>query len=130
MSEYDPLPPGSDGQYIPYPKALKQLAERFKASPEELAIWVRAGPGRGLGGLTAYCNANERYPPPEFFFDSYSGDDPDCRDYLSPLMRCWFRKQDILDFSPTRRFITGTALIERWSGACRHSTRGVHTCQN
>ena len=116
MSEYDPIPPGPDSQYIAYPKAMKQLAERFKASPEELAIWVRAGPGRGLGGLTAYCNANELDPPPEFYFDPYSGDDPDCRDYLSPLMRCWFRKQDILNFSPTRRFITGAALIERWSG--------------
>ena len=28
------------------------------------------------GGLTAYLNANELDPPPEFCFDPYLGDDP------------------------------------------------------
>ena len=113
MSEYVPHPPGPDGQYIPYPKAMTQLAERLGASPEELAVWVFMGPE--LGGLPAYLNANELDPPPEFCFDPYLGDDPDCRDYLSPLMACWFRQQDILNFTPTERYITGEALIDRWS---------------
>ena len=100
-------------QYIACPKALMQLAERLKASPDELAVWVFIGPD--FGGLTAYLNANELDPPPEFCFDPYLGDDPDCRDYLSPLMACWFRQQDILNFTPTERYITGAALIDRWS---------------
>ena len=112
MTEYVPLPPGPDGQYIAYPKAMAQLAERLKASPEELAVWIFMGPD--LGGLPAYLNANELDPLPEFCFDPYLGDDPDCLDYLSPLAACWFRQQDIQNFSPTRRFITGAALIERW----------------
>ena len=91
---------------------MGQLAKRLKASPEELAVWVFMGPD--LGGLPAYLNANELDPPPEFYFDPYLGDDPYCLDYLSPLVACWFRQQDIQNFSPTRRFITGAALIERW----------------
>ena len=112
MSEYDPLPPGPDGQYIAHPKAMVQLANRLKASPAELAVWVFMGPE--LGGLPAYLNANELDPPPEFCFDPYLGDDPYCLDYLSPLTACWFREQDILNFSPTRRFIAGRALMDRW----------------
>ena len=100
MSEYDPLPSGPDGQYIAYPKAMTQLAKRLKASPEELAVWIFMGPD--LGGLPAYLNANELDPPPEFYFDPYLGDDPYCRDYLSPLTACWFRQQDILNFTPTQ----------------------------
>ena len=112
MTEYDLPSPPLEGPYIAYPQAMAQLAERLKASPEELAVWVFMGPD--LGGLTAYFNANELDPPPEFCFDPYLGDDPDCLDYLSPLVACWFRQQDILNFSPTRRFITGAALIARW----------------
>ena len=36
-------------------------------------------------------------------------------DYLSPLMACWFRQDDIDRFEPADRYITGAALIERWS---------------
>ena len=113
MSKYDLSSPPLEGQYIAYPKAMRQLAKRLKASPEELAVWVFVWPEPG--GLPAYLNANELDPPPEFCFDPYSGDDPDCRDYLSPLMACWFRQQDILNFTPTERYITGEALIDRWS---------------
>ena len=113
MSEYELSSPPLEGQYIAFPKAMRQLAKRLKASPEELAVWVFLGPE--LGGLTAYLNANELDPPPKFYFDPYVGDDPDCRDYLSPLTACWFRQQDILDFTPTERYITGAALIDRCS---------------
>ena len=112
MSEYDLPSPPLEGQYIAYPKAMGQLAKRLKALREEFAVWVFMGPD--LGGLPAYLNANELDPPPEFYFDPYLGDDPYCLDYLSPLVACWFRQQDIQNFSPTRRFITGAALIERW----------------
>ena len=115
MSENDPSSPPLEGPYIAYPKAMARFAERLKASPEELAVWIFMWP-EDPGGLPAYTNANERDPPDEFNFDQHSGDDPDCRDYLSPLMECWFREQDTLNFSPTRRFITGAELVERWSG--------------
>ena len=99
MTEYDLPSPPLEGQYIPYPKAMTQLAERLKASPEELAVWIVMWP-EDPGGLPAYTNANESDPPDEFNFDQYSGDDPDCRDYLSLLMGCWFREQDTLNFIP------------------------------
>ena len=100
----------SKDQYIACPKALMQLAERLRASPEELAAWVCVGPEHGR--LAAYLKVNELDPPPEFHFGPHPGDD---FDYLSPLMACWFREDDVLNFSPTERYITGAALIDRWS---------------
>ena len=103
-------PLDSKDQYLAYPKALARMAERLEASAEELAAWVFLGPE--LDGLIAYVNANELDPPPEFDFALHPRDD---FDYLSPLMACWFRKDDVLNFSPTERYMTGTALIDHWS---------------
>lgn len=97
-------------QYIAYPKAMKRLAERLKATPEEIAAWIFMGPKNG--GLTAYLNANELDPPPQFYYGIGSADD---FDYLSPLMACWFREDDIANFEPANRYITGKVLIARWS---------------
>lgn len=94
--------------FIAYPKALKILQERWQASPDELAVWIFRGPE--AGGIAAYCNANELDPPPRFYF-AYNLSE----DYLSALMGCWFLQSDIDQFVPTDRYITGTALIERWS---------------
>lgn len=98
-------------EYIAYPKAMKLLAERLDATPEELAAWLFYGPGPGLDGLTAYLNANELDPPPRFYYANYVGS----FDYLAPLMSCWFLAEEIANFQPTERYITGNALIERWS---------------
>jgi hypothetical protein len=38
--------------YIPYPKAMRLLAERIGATPEEMAAWIFYGPE--MGGLEAY----------------------------------------------------------------------------
>lgn len=102
--------PASPVRFIAYPKALKLLADRLDATPEELAgwVWMEAK----SGGLDAYLNANELDPPPKFYYSLGSGDD---FDYLSPLMACWFSDEDIAHFEPATRFITGKALIERWS---------------
>lgn len=97
-------------RYIAYPLALKLLAERHNATAHELAGWVFAGPEDG--GLCAYLNANELDPPPRFYFDILSCDD---YDYLVPLMPCWFREADILNFEPKDRFVTGADLMKRWS---------------
>ena len=103
-------PLDSKDQYLAYPKALARMAERLEASAEELAAWVFLGPE--LDGLIAYVNANELDPPPEFDFALHPRDD---FDYLSPLMACWFRKDDVLNFTPAEGYMTGAALIDRWS---------------
>lgn len=101
-------------KYIAYPKAMKLLAERIDATPEEVAAWLFFGSESEpeLGGLTAFLNANELDPPPKFYYNVGNGDS---FDYLSPLMACWFREEDIANFKPDDRYITGSALIERWS---------------
>lgn len=98
-------------EYIAYPKAMKLLADRLEATPEELAAWLFFGPGSELGGIAAYLNANELDPPPRFYYANYVGS----FDYLAPLMSCWFLAEEIANFQPIERYITGNALIERWS---------------
>ncbi len=95
-------------RYIAYPKAMALLTKRLGATTEELAAWVFIWPLDG--GLAAYTNANELDPPPRFHFDYPMGED-----YISPLMACWFREDEIERFVPTDHYITGKALIERWS---------------
>ena len=101
--ELSPVP------YIAYPKAMHQLATRLGATSAELAAWIFFGPD--AGGIAAYLNANELIPPPRFFYAPGSGN----QDYIAPLMACWFREEDIAQFEPADRYITGAALIERWS---------------
>lgn len=100
--------PNAQGRYIAYPKAMRRLAERLAATPEELAAWIFMGPKDG--GIAAYRNANELDPPPRFYFVHFMGED-----YLSTMMACWFLEDDIEGFNPVDRYITGKALIERWS---------------
>lgn len=95
--------------YIAYPKAIKLLDERLNTTPEELAAWIWVETEHG--GLTAYLHGNELNPPPIFH---YSCDNQEDFDYISPLMACWFHIDDISNFQPTDRYITGKALIERW----------------
>lgn len=97
----------TDADFIAYPKAMKMLADKLNATPEELATWIFLGPD--TGGIAAYQNANELNPAPRFYFDCFMGED-----YLSPLMACWFRQDDIDRFDPADRYITGAVLIERW----------------
>lgn len=123
-SDHRPVSNRSDGQcaasrtgqdstapYVAYPEAMQQLVERLDATPEELAAWVLMG--SESGGLSAYLNINESDPPPRFRYgqdDGIVGDD-----YLSPLMTCWFRVDEIAEFHPEHRYITGSALLKRWS---------------
>lgn len=100
--------PNETGPYIAYPKALRRLEERLGATPEELAAWIFMGPEHG--GIAAYRNANELDPPPKFYFDHFMG-----ANYLAPMMACWFLENDIERLDPADRYITGEALIERWS---------------
>ena len=102
--------PNTPAKYLAYPKAMKLLANRLNAAPEELAAWVWMGPQED--GLAAYLNANELDPPPRFYYFTGTADD---FDYLSPLMACWFKEDDIAAFDPADRYLTGKALIARWS---------------
>ena len=95
--------------FIPYLRAIKELQNRLNTSPEELAAWIFMGASEG--GIAAYVNANELDPPPAFTYKLGNDDD---FDYISPLMTCWFDMDDIANFQPADRFITGTALLERW----------------
>jgi len=99
-------------RYMAYPKAIAQLIERLNATPEELAAWIWFGPEEG--GIAAYVNANELDPPPRFQFELGTGNGED-HDYVSPLMACWFLKDEIAEFNPADRYITGEALIMRWA---------------
>lgn len=96
-------------KYIAYPKALSLLNARLQTTSEEVAAWLFMGPEQG--GLAAYMNANELDPPPKFYYSP--GREGDF-DYFLPLMGCWFLEDDILNFQPTERYVTGKALIERW----------------
>jgi len=100
--------PAPTTRYVAYPKAMHQLTARLGATAEELAAWIWLGPKDG--GITAYLNANEMDPPPRFFYATGS----DSHDYIAPLMACWFKVDDIDQFEPADRYITGAALIERW----------------
>lgn len=104
--------PASPVRYIAYPKAMKLLTKRLGATPEELAAWIFNG--QEDGGLAAFLNANELDPPPQFYYGFCIGTG-DNSDYISPLMACWFREDEIAQFEPTERYITGKALITRWS---------------
>ncbi len=100
--------------YIAYPIALHELVARLNGTPEEIAAWVWDGPNDG--GLAAYLNANELDPPPRFTFPLGSCDGTgDDFDYMSPLMACWFSKDEVARFIPRNRYITGKALIEHWN---------------
>ncbi|MDP1647851.1 MAG: hypothetical protein Q8M01_06590 [Rubrivivax sp.] len=111
-----PVPELAPGKYMAYPKALHHLRERLGSTPEELAAWVWLGPD--TGGLAAYLNVNELDPPPRFNFGvlplfGTAGEED--ADYVAPLMGCWFSSDDVANFQPADRFITGKVLIERWS---------------
>lgn len=99
--------------YLPYPRALRLLTDRLNTTPEEIAAWVWFGPD--CDGICAYKNANELDAPPRFFFDFGYGR-VDNHDYVSPLMACWFSADEIAQFKPTHRYITGAALLQRWCG--------------
>lgn len=114
-SHHSRNPIGPHEEYVAYPKAATLLSDSIGATPEEVAAWIWLTPKHG--GLDAYRNANELMPPPRFFYDVLLHEDGD---YLKPLMGCWFSKAEIDQFRPRERFLTGTALITRWSSSVSH----------
>ncbi|SEN91389.1 hypothetical protein SAMN05216404_108121 [Nitrosospira multiformis] len=98
--------------YIPYAKAMRLLAERIGATPEEMAAWIFYGPE--LGGLRAYEHAHE-FADPWVFSYAVRTHPRISEDYVSPLMNLWFLKEEIINFYPSERYITGKKLIEEWS---------------
>ena len=104
--------PSDAVRYTPYPKAMKNLANRFGATPDELAAWVFMG--KNDNGLVAYLNANELDPPPRFSFHDRDPSSNNDFDYVAPLMACWFDEAELAAFTARDRYVTGAMLCERW----------------
>jgi len=97
-------------KYIPYAQAMNLLRERLNAKPEELAAWIWMTPHEGC--IRAFLNANELHNPPRFFFgDAIDGE----YDYVDSMMGCWFIAEEVRQFQPVDRFVTGRELHDRWS---------------
>lgn len=103
------LIPVSNIIYIPYLTTIKFLIEKFNSIPEELAAWIYQGDING--GLSAFLIDEKSNTLEKFYYDYYCGNP----NYLAPLMTCKFKENDITDFQPIERYITGKMLIERWS---------------
>ncbi len=102
------------GRYIAYPVALKLLDARLQATPEEVAAWIFMGPE--AGGLRAYLNALDLEPPPRFQYAAMEAGLPGAdADYLTPLQACWFAEDEVQCFLPGARYLTGKALVDRWT---------------
>ena len=99
----------SKTQYVPYPTAFSPLNERFDTSPEEIAMWIWLGAHHN--GLRAFVNPGALGAPPRFTFAGTDG-----WDYVSKIMGCWFRLDDLEHFVPTNRYIRCDQLRERWRG--------------
>ncbi len=101
---------------------LNALSEKKKEDQtvEDLgeSEWLK-GMGTKDCGLAAYKPGKESDPPHRFRYE-YSGHRDheghlDDLDYLRPLRRCRFRKDDITTFDPAERYITYKDLNKRWS---------------
>ncbi|WP_420474270.1 hypothetical protein [Noviherbaspirillum sp. ST9] len=94
--------------FLAYPRALQLLTSRLTTTPYELAAWVFLGPEQG--GLAAYRDVAELDTPSRFQFSTFDTGS----DYLAALAACWFREDDVLNFVPVDRFLSGAALVARW----------------
>jgi len=98
-------PTGTDA--VPFLVARRVLSERWSADEEEIAIWI------WRGDLKAYWHdSNLNGPLVPFSFLSNSQDDVGYRKLLSGL---FFSKQDIDEFEPESRYMTGAQVIDRWA---------------
>jgi hypothetical protein len=96
-------------RYIAFPHALRILLGRGLTESDVVAA-VFNGPE--FGGLQAYDAHSPFEDPLLFTYGLYS--DNDDADHLSPLMSCKFLAEDIENFRPSERYISGRELIERW----------------
>lgn len=94
-------------RYIHYLKALRILSSKLDTSPKEIVGWLLLG--SEAYGLDGYRNPLTD-PGMRFSIVGYSA-----LDYLPAMMSCWFIEDDIVNFQPRERLITGECLISRWS---------------
>jgi len=87
------------GEYVHYRNAKAFLEKQFKATAHEIAMWVRVG--AKFGGINGYPDATLHQNPALFSFDDSPADN---LDYLSPLVRCYFRQSDLDVFRPKDRY--------------------------
>lgn len=100
---------GDAVMFIPYPKAIKIFQERFGASKEEIAAWIR---WPDEGGIQAWVYGKTPAIRQKFYF--YPTDDETGKGYLAALPFAWFDEDDIAKLISPTRYITAEALIERW----------------
>jgi hypothetical protein len=104
------------GMFISYPRTKALLAQHLNASEEEIAQWISIGSENG--GLDAYVDIHRQEDAHRFSFE-HPKFYKDC-DYITPLINLHFKNADIERFQPTTRFITGKALLKRWTGLYGH----------
>ena len=91
-----------DDNWLSLVAAERLLKGRLGASFPEIAAWVELGPDND--GLKAFTESNElEY----FYFTPDMGDD-----YLGALHTCRFRENDVLDFAPQERYLSGAELLD------------------
>ena len=66
------IAPDFQESFFAYPKAMRRLKTRLKATKEELAAWVFLGPA--LDGIDAYVNVDEEEPPLRFDYYTFGTD--------------------------------------------------------
>lgn len=96
-------------KYIPFNQALKLLSHRLSATEAEMAAWIHFKENNDR--LFAFTKGGNLTPPKRFDFDRREGDEG----YISHMMSCWFLVDEISNFKPENRFVTGQQLIEYWS---------------
>jgi hypothetical protein len=96
-------------KYISYFEAKQFLEARLHATQDEIARWVSIGANEG--GLNAYpFNKPEQQSPLTFESIEIKNND----NYIKLLEKLYFLTDDVVQFDPTKRYITRSTLIERW----------------
>lgn len=108
----------------------QKLTSPSASIAHEMAAWMF------IGYLQGYVNVNELGFERPFHFSIlslYIGDslNPIGFDYLPSMQGCRFRPDDIRGFDPPERYITGGALVTRWTPYCFGESGAkakIHSC--
>lgn len=99
--------PTPSSKFLGFPRALRLLQERIDTNPYEFAAWIYQGPAHG--GIRAYKTPIVDGFPMRFFYEPTMNPD-----YITEVHFCQFLEEELSNFQPSERFITGETLIDRW----------------
>ncbi len=110
---------GEPGEYVHYLRARSMLEKRLGATPQEIGMWTSFGKelhGKPAGGINGYLDP-DLYAgrPRRFRFKDPIAED---FDYLSQLMACYYRLDDLEHFQPQDRYLTYEAVVRRFRRFC------------